>query len=145
MFDSDGRDGRNQILCNSFGCSFSVLTETNLQLYLASIVHALRSANSVWRDFMNRLSPKRCFLFNIYSQSLSLTLRKATVSVFLSCLSVRLSTWLPLDGLQWNFDFENFMKLCRENLNSGNIGQQYWGTLREFLILVPLLPAIWNR
>ena len=47
MFDSEGTDGRNQILCNSFGCTLSVLTEVDLPLYLPSIVHALQSASSV--------------------------------------------------------------------------------------------------
>ena len=125
MFDSEGTDGRNQILCNSFGCALNVLTETKLQLYLPSIVRVLWSASSVWRDFMNRLSPKRN-LFSIFSQSLALKLRKSPVSFFMSCLSVRLSASLPLDGLQWNFDFEDFMKLCRENRNSGNFWRQYW-------------------
>ena len=76
-FDSEGKDGRNQISCNSFGCTLSVLTDSNLQLHLPSIVHALGSASSVWRDFMKRLSPKRCVLFSIYSQSLRVKLRKA--------------------------------------------------------------------
>jgi hypothetical protein len=46
-FSSEGKDGRNKISCNSFGCTLSVLTDINLQLHLPSIVHALQSASSV--------------------------------------------------------------------------------------------------
>jgi hypothetical protein len=45
----------------------------------------------------------------------------------LSCLSVRPhgTTRFPLDGLSWNFIFEDFSKICRENSSFIKIWQKY--------------------
>jgi hypothetical protein len=50
-------------------------------------------------------------------------LRKATIRF---AMSVRPhgKTWLPLDGFSWNFIFQCFSKICRENSSYNNIRQE---------------------
>jgi hypothetical protein len=74
----------------------------------------------------------------IYEVSYVLTSRTALLSSFKrvrkicenpllpsSCLSVHPSVFMELDGFLWNFVFEYFPKICRENWSFITIWQEY--------------------
>ena len=67
-------------------------------------------------------------------------LRKATISpAMIVCLSVRPNgiTRFPLDGFSWNFIFEYFSKICRENSSFIKIWQKtdiLYEDVRKFIV-----------
>jgi hypothetical protein len=66
-------------------------------------------------------------------------LQKVTVSIVMS-ICLHGTNQLPLDGFSGNLIFEHFFKICWENLNFINIGQErktyeyFWSYLAHFLL-----------